>query len=660
MMPVKPRSTGQEARKTRRKQKEEALRQSEERYRNIIEHMEDGYFEVDLAGKFTFVNDAECRNLGYSREELIGMSNRQYTDGKNAKVLYCLFNEIYKTGQPVKAHDLELTKKDGTKSYNELSASLIRNAEGRPIGFRGIARDVTERKQMEEALRQSEERYRTVLEEMEEWYFEADPTGNILFFNGAFSRALGHFPKELTGLNFQTFLKQEETGRMSQAFYQVIETGRPIKNFSYELVRPDGNPIFAEISILPKRDKAGKVIGFRGVGHDITDRKEAEKQIQYLATHDALTDLPNRLMFSQMLNHAIKSARRFKRQFAVLFIDLDRFKNINDTLGHEAGDLLLKEVATRLNQVLREIDLVARMGGDEFVVLIQEVQKPTHVSRVAEKILTAIIRPMVLMGQECRITASVGVCLYPKDGQDEQLLMKNADIAMYLAKEEGKNNYQFYSRTIKSQSIERLTIETNLRRALERNEFSLHYQAKLDFKTGGITGVEALLRWQNPDLGVISPTKLIPVAEETGLIVPIGRWVLQTACFQNVTWQRQGLPTVCLAVNLTRRQLLDDNLLEDVKTALRDSGMAPDLLELEITEGMLMQIPERVVGILTAIKNLGVRLALDDFGTGYSSLTQIRRYPIDTIKVDRSFIHDLPEHVEDTAITERSSPWARN
>lgn len=374
-------------------------------------------------------------------------------------------------------------------------------------------------------------------------------------------------------------------------------------------------------------------------------------ELDKLATHDVLTGLPNRLMFNQLLNHAIKASQRYGRQLAVFFIDLDRFKIINDTLGHDAGDLLLQEIAARLRQALRAVDVVARLGGDEFVILIEEVDDLSKVATVARNVLSAVIKPMVIIGQECRVTTSVGVSIYPKDGMDEQSLMKNADIAMYFAKEEGKNNYQFYSKDIKSQSIERLLIETNLRQALERKEFSLHYQAKLDFKTNAITGVEALLRWQNPSLGSVPPLQLIPVAEETGLIVPIGRWVLETACAQNVAWQRQGLSPVCMAVNLSLRQLTDEGLIEDIKAALKDSGMSPNLLELEITESMVMHNPARMIKVLSNIKKMGVRLAIDDFGTGYSSLSQIKNFPIDTLKVDRSFIRNIPDNSEDKAIT---------
>jgi len=376
------------------------------------------------------------------------------------------------------------------------------------------------------------------------------------------------------------------------------------------------------------------------------------EEIQYLATHDTLTGLPNRSMFSQLLNYAIKTAQRYQRQFAVLFIDLDRFKIINDTLGHDAGDQLLQEIATRLKQSLRAVDVVARMGGDEFVILIEEVSDSNQVATVAHKILTSVIKPITLMGQESRITASIGISMYPKDAEDEQTLMKNADIAMYLGKEEGKNNYQFYSKDIQSKSLERLSIETNLRFALERNELSLHYQAQVDFKTNVIKGVEALLRWQNPYLGSVTPTQFIPVAEESGLIIPIGRWVLKTACAQNVAWQKQGLPAVCMSINLSRRQLMDENLIDDIRTALNDSGMAPNLLELDITEGTVMHNPAHIISILAKIKSMGVRLAIDDFGTGYSSLAKIQHFPIDTLKIDRSFVRNIPKDAEDRAITE--------
>ncbi len=387
-------------------------------------------------------------------------------------------------------------------------------------------------------------------------------------------------------------------------------------------------------------------------------RRAVEEQIahaarvEYLAYHDGLTALPNRSLFSKLLEQSIHQANRYDRQLAVLFLDLDRFKQINDTLGHVAGDQLLQEIAARLKTCLRDSDTVARLGGDEFVVLLPQLEEQAYAASVAQKILAAVARPFTLIGQEFRITASIGISLHPQDGLDEQSLTKNADIAMYQAKEEGKNNYQFYSETLNANSLERLTLESGLRHALERSEFQLHYQAKRDIRTGRITGVEALLRWQHPDLGTIAPMQFIPVAEETGLIVPIGRWVLATACRQNMAWQELGLPRVIVAVNLTARQFADDRLLSDLAEILAATGMDARLLELEIAESLLMRDVERSLRTLGGLRDLGVRIAIDDFGIGYSSLSTLKRFPLDTIKIDRSFIRDMESIAEDKALTE--------
>jgi len=375
-------------------------------------------------------------------------------------------------------------------------------------------------------------------------------------------------------------------------------------------------------------------------------------RVEFIAYHDSLTTLPNRSLFSKLLGHSISQAHRYKRQLAVLFLDLDRFKNINDTLGHEAGDQLLQEVAARLKTCLRDSDTVARLGGDEFVVMLPELDVEKYTATVARKILSAVARPFVLAGQEYRVTASIGISTYPQDGLDEQTLTKNADVAMYKAKEEGKNNFQFYSEKLNASALERASLESHLRHALERNEFQLYYQTKRDIRSGQITGMEALLRWQHPDLGTVAPRKFIPLAEETGLIVPIGKWVLRTACMQNVAWRNQGLIHVNMAVNLTARQLFDENLLTDLRKILADTGMDAHLLELEIAEGLLMRDVEKTLRVLRGIKAMGVRIAIDDFGIGYSSLASLKQFPLDSIKIDRSFIHDFASVAEDQALTE--------
>jgi diguanylate cyclase (GGDEF)-like protein len=508
------------------------------------------------------------------------------------------------------------------------------------------------RKQAEVVVRESEERFRSLTELSSDLYWEQDDQYRFISFSGTGSGRA----KEL-GLDFVGKTRWEQ-GYLNMSAVDwsthmaILDARQPFHDL--ELCRLDqaGKKVWIGVSGEPVFDASGVFKGYRGVGKDITARKQDEEQIHYLANHDSLTSLPNRAMFSEVLNLGLESAQRYNRTFAVLFIDLDRFKIINDTLGHEAGDKLLQEMGRRLTQTVRSSDFVARLGGDEFVVLVQAVSDPKQVEAVARKILSALIKPIVIREQECRVTASIGICMYPTDARDEQSLMKNADIAMYRAKDEGKNTYQFYSEEMNLHSFGRMALETSLRRALERDEFFLHYQAKLDLRSGRITGVEALVRWQHPDLGVIPPAQFIPLAEETGLIVPLGNWVLNAACMQNVAWQRQGLPPLLMAVNLSARQFVDENLVMDIARALKKSGMRADLLELELTESMVMQHAERAGKVLAAIKQLGARVAIDDFGVGYSSLANLKRFPIDTLKVDRSFIRDIPLDTEDRAITE--------
>jgi diguanylate cyclase (GGDEF)-like protein len=394
-------------------------------------------------------------------------------------------------------------------------------------------------------------------------------------------------------------------------------------------------------------------VSFALENFDRADEKHrADERIEYLASHDSLTGLPNREMFNGLLRHTIDIARRNARWFALLFIDLDRFKIINDSLGHDAGDMLLLEVAKRLRGALRASDVVARLGGDEFVVLLEGASDRGDVERIAGHVLSILGQPMQLSGHECHPTASIGIALFPENGEDAATLTKNADMAMYLAKEDGKNGFRFFSGEIKAQSIERLRLEAELRRAVERDQFSLHYQPKVDLESGQITGVEALVRWKHPQLGLVSPAQFIPLAEETGLIVPIGRSVLREACAQNMAWQNGGLRPVSMAVNLSPRQFADERLLNDVDEALQASGMSPILLQLEVTESMVMRNVPRAVRVLDAIRSRGIRLAIDDFGTGYSSMSLMKQFPIDTIKIDRSFVRDLPRDSEDQAIAQ--------
>jgi diguanylate cyclase (GGDEF)-like protein len=390
----------------------------------------------------------------------------------------------------------------------------------------------------------------------------------------------------------------------------------------------------------------GRVWSFR----DITKRKQAEERLHYLANFDPLTGLPNRTLFSDRLSQALQRASWHKRSVAVLFLDLDRFKNINDTLGHAFGDLVLKNVSERLTACVREGDTVARLGGDEFVLILDNLAQEEDTRLIAQKVLSALSSPFSVEGHEFFITTSIGIALSPNDGNTYESLIKNADTAMYRAKEKGKNNYQHYSPALNARISERLALETHLRRALERNEFELHYQPLVAPAGGKVVGVEALLRWKRPGKGMIPPSEFVPVAEETGLILPIGEWVLQTACAQNMAWQSAGLPPIRVAVNLSGGQFQQQNLVETIAKTLRESGLGPQYLELELTESIIMKSTDATVTTLRRLDALGTKISVDDFGTGYSSLSYLKRFPVSTLKIDRSFIHDLITDPDDKAI----------
>ncbi|HEX7644888.1 MAG TPA: EAL domain-containing protein [Burkholderiaceae bacterium] len=540
-----------------------------------------------------------------------------------------------------------------------LSAHFI----GRHIG------QFFQRSQAEVALRESEAHFRSLVEQASDSFFVHDVDGRFVDVNQRACESLGYTREELLRMNLAD-----------------VDLNQPVSELRHLRDRIDAQDKHAPVALESRyRRKNGKefpveirmgpidIDGQRyllSLVRDVTERKEMQDHIEHLAFHDPLTELPNRAMFNRHLNHAIAHAQRYHKGLAVLFIDLDRFKNINDTLGHDAGDRLLKEMANRISSCLRQSDvvarternigggnvtggdLVARLGGDEFVVLIEEVTDTARVSHIARKLLAALVKEFPLEGQLIHVTASIGISTFPEDGRNEFSLMKHADIAMYRAKERGKNTFQFYSAQMDLHSAELLALESGLRRSLERKEFVLFYQPKVEARTGRITGVEALVRWQHPELGLVSPVHFIPLAEESGLIGPLSQWVIQEALSQNRRWQELGLPSLRVAINLSARQFVDEELLTDTLRALRESTLDPSLLELEITESMMMHNTEKTVQILSELRRVGIRIAIDDFGIGYSSLSHLKRFPIDTIKIDRSFIKDVPGDKADEAITE--------
>jgi diguanylate cyclase (GGDEF)-like protein/PAS domain S-box-containing protein len=425
---------------------------------------------------------------------------------------------------------------------------------------------------------------------------------------------------------------------------------------SHEPVELADGRIFERCS-MPQRiggTAVGRVCSYR----DITERRRAESDLQFLANHDTLTGLPNRALFARCLDEALARARRRDTRLSVLFIDLDRFKNINDTLGHDAGDRLLRAMAARLRSCLRETDTVARLGGDEFVVLIEDAAGGRPAAQAAQRILDAVTRPHALDGRECHVTASIGIASYPEDGLDTAALLKHADIAMYRAKDKGKNAFEIYAAQLNVHTVERLTLEADLRHAVEREQLFLQYQPKVELASRRIVGVEALVRWRHPRLGLMAPNAFIPLAEETGLIAAIGAWVLHGACAQARRWMDAGLPPLRVAVNISARQFVRENLPAHVDRVLRDTGFDPDLLEIELTESTTMSHVDHALDVMAALKQRGVHLAIDDFGTGYSSLGYLKRFPIDSVKIDRSFVRDLPHGPRDCGLAQAAIAMA--
>ena len=501
-------------------------------------------------------------------------------------------------------------------------------------------------------LRDSEEIYANMVELAAIGISHVDLDGRFIHVNRRLCEMLGYTRDELLQLTVRQVSHPEDI-LLTEKNRQRLMRGE-IDSFTAEkrYLRKDGAPMWAHLSVASRRSADGRRLHDISIIEDITERKEAQSRVQYLATHDEMTGLANRTLFNELIEHAVARERRENGRFAVLYIDLDRFKIINDTLGHEAGDHLLKDMASRLKANVRGSDVLARLGGDEFVLMATQVPDRPTAALIARKLLLLALKPVETGGQQCRVTASIGIAMFPDDATDATTLMKSADMAMYRAKEEGKNGFQFYSADIGAITEKRLRIETGLRNALLNDELSLHYQAKVSMRGGEIRGVEALLRWSHPEFGTLSPAQFIPVAEDSGLIVPIGHWVITTACTQAVAWLRQGLPPLCMAVNLSPVQFQEPNLVETLARVLKETGMPPELLELEITESVMLHDMEEAAARLTAIRDLGVRLAIDDFGTGYSSLSQLKRFPIDTVKIDRSFIRGIPTDKDDMAITE--------
>ncbi|HJX09449.1 MAG TPA: EAL domain-containing protein, partial [Candidatus Binatia bacterium] len=542
--------------------------------------------------------------------------------------------------------EIQIDGPDGRLRFLSVVKTPKLDANGEAEYLICCAQDVTEHKKAEAGLRMQTSAINAASDQV----VITDLHGRIEFANPAFEQETGYSLDEVIGKN-PRFLK---SGKQDTAFYTLLwNTILNGKTWHGEVTntRKDGAEYIAQMTIAPVKNERGVIERFVAISRNITEKKAFEKRMDYLAHHDTLTELPNRLLVGHRLTQSMNRARREHKKLAVLFLDLDGFKLVNDTLGHNTGDLMLKTAAERLKTCCREGDVLARMGGDEFIVVIPEIKRPDDAKRFARRLFSALSKPFVLIGREIFVTASIGISIFPLHGDDVESLVKNADAAMYCAKGQGRNGLYVYDEALNIAASERMTLENNLRKAVERDEFVVYYQPRVEIATGRILGAEALVRWRHPERGLVYPDQFIPVAEDTGLVVPISDRVLRTACMQNKAWQDAGLPPIQIAVNLSARQLQRRDALSVVKIALEQSGLAPQYLELELTESALMHNPEAAAMAFNRMKKIGVHLSIDDFGTGYSSLNYLKSFPVDSLKIDRSFIQDITSDADDAAIT---------
>ncbi|MFZ6688668.1 sensor domain-containing phosphodiesterase [Undibacterium sp. SXout11W] len=518
----------------------------------------------------------------------------------------------------------------------------------------GLAID---KKNMEQSLEESEERYRSVVTNLSEGIMVIAPGGQIITSNPSALRILKisdvnsvgrrhRYFKRIFGEDGQTLKMGDDPASF------VFKSGTPILNLSTGVELSDGSIVWLLVNCLPIFKKSNSSISAVLISFtDTTEVRETQRQLNFMASYDALTGLPNRHQLNLRLTKALSDAHKKQQRVALLFLDLDRFKNVNDTAGHAAGDMLLRDVSGRLNSCIRSTDLLARLGGDEFVIIVENVPDAQFLRDLGERVLEKMRNPFAIDGNEYHLGTSIGISVFPHDGSDTATLMRCADSAMYHAKESGRNNYQFFTTELNVRAQHRYALETNLRRALTEQEFLVYYQPKISLQTSRIVGAEALVRWQMPGMGLIPPTEFIPISEEIGLILPLGRWVLEQVCRQTSAWRAQLAPDIVVSVNISPKQFQDPSLSKFIEQTLQETKLPPSALQLEITEGLLMGELDLLLPVFESIKNLGVSISLDDFGTGFSSLSYLQRFPIDNLKIDRSFIHKIPDNQDSVVLT---------
>ena len=775
---------------TNEKQAEFALQQSEQKYRRLVESLGPHYifYTHNTAGDYTYLSPSIESILGYTREEFIPYNYEEFLTDHPINKLAIQYTERCVAGEKLPPYEMEVRHRDGSTRRLEVTEAPLFNEQGDVVAVEGIARDITENKKAEQALKVSEEQFRALVETMEDFVWEVDRNGVYTYCSPQIKKILDIEPGEMLGKTPFDFMPPKEAEYIAGLFSAIVENREPFTALENTNLHQDGHVVVMETNGVPFFDAEGHLAGYRGIDRDITLRKQAEQKIkeqsvflqsvidgvqdaimvigtdytvhlmnkaastlfdakfiadtahpkcyevchqrgnpcgdnenfcamrevmesgkpativhhhtrrdgtqkhvelvatpllndagsvcgvietsrditghlsvqqmlkeqkaslEHLAHHDILTGLPNRMLFLNRLDQSVRRAHRTGEKLAVLFIDLDQFKQINDSMGHALGDAVLKHVSRRLQACTREDDTLARLGGDEFTVIMESLHLLQHATVLAQKMLRALQAPITVEGHEFYITVSIGISLYPQDGNDAEILLRNADTAMYKAKDEGRNSVQFYTEAMTERAFERILMETHLHRAVENEQLVIYYQPQVNLGTGNLIGMEALVRWQHPEMGLVSPAKFIPLAEDTGLITSLGEWVFRAACTRISEWYEAGLNPGRIAINVTGKQLQNEAFLTMVQGVLHETGCRPEWLELEITENFIMKQQECSIGVLRKLRDLGIELAIDDFGTGYSSLAHLKQLPVSKLKIDGSFVRDIPKDANDKGI----------
>ncbi len=634
---------------SRRRQAENALLASEEKFARIFTNSPDGIVIIRLSDNIILdANDMFLMGSGYEREELMGKSFYELNAITNTEHVKSISDKLMQRGK-VQNTQVDMRTKSGEILPTLLSATVM-ELNGEP-SLLVIMKDHSAQLRTEEKLKRSEERFRMTFENAPIGIMLIDAEGRIFQVNNYASEMLEYTNEALLSRYISELLPQDDRAELKQSLETLLTTNSSVDATERKLQCLNGKTISTNFHIVLQRSNTGNPLYFIVQITDITQMKHSQQQMERLAFYDTLTDLPNRRLFNSRMEQCLKISKRNESISAILFLDLDKFKRINDTLGHNHGDDLLREVAERLNNCVRGEDTVARLGGDEFSILLNNISSPRDAGIVAEKILDILRQPIKLGDQEVVVTTSIGIALIPGDSQSPEVLIKFADLAMYRAKEEGRNNYQYYSGDMNLQSHNRLDLESQLRTALENDEFVLHFQPKVELQTNKIMGMECLIRWNHPDRGFLTPDEFIPVAEQTGIIIEIGDWVIREACrAASIASRIAGYP-VNTAINVSPRQFRQHSLISTISDCIEEYDLNPSQLEFETTETTLMLDLDAAGDTLLRLHQLGVQLAIDDFGTGYSSLQHLRRFPFDIVKIDRSFVMDIPDNKDDMAIT---------